>query len=194
VDASQANDWEGQLVALQVELDLEALMCSAPSSQDPVEFAWRVHSALDSWTGKVDTKASITLAIEGVALGFVVSLSEKGRRFYDLHGASSAWFSVGLLLLLAALLAAALVVMPQLNRRSARRDWRTNTIYFGHLRHWDPDDLAQMIAAQPQTHKQLARQLVAMADIAWRKHSRLQVSLLLLMLASGCLLISTLIV
>jgi hypothetical protein len=149
-----------------------------------------VHSALDSWTGKVDTKASIALAIEGAALGYVISLSDKNRRFASLRGAESWYYGVGVALLLASLLCAALVVMPQLNRRRSRKEWRDNMIYFGHLRHWDADDLAQALSSARPDEKQLARQLVAMSRIAWRKHSRLQASVALLILASGCLLIA----
>lgn len=161
-----------------------------PNSQDPVEFAWRVHAALDSWTGKVDAKASITLAIEGAALGFVVSLSDKGRRFTDLHGLSLYLFTAGLVLLLAALVAAALVVMPQLSRRQTRQEWRTNMIYFGHLRHWDPEELARAITSRPPIDKLLARQLVVMSKIAWRKHSQLQLSIILLIMSSACLVLA----
>lgn len=168
-------------------------MSSASSSQDPVEFAWRVHTALDSWTGKVDTKASIALALEGAALGFVVSLSEEGQRFADLHGAPSHWFQAGLVLLFGALLSAALVVMPQLKRRKSRREWQGNMIYFGHLRHWDPDELAEALKHNQQNEKQLARQLVAMSQVAWRKHSRLQVSLVLFILSSASLVVAGLI-
>src|SRR3954454_8490903 len=62
---------------VQVELVGEAL--TSPPRSDPyggLDFAWRVHGALDAWTGKVDTKASITLAIESAVLGFVLTLSK----------------------------------------------------------------------------------------------------------------------
>ena len=178
------------MAALQIALDLAAVTASDPPPQDPVEFAWRVHTALDSWTGKVDTKASIALAIEGAALGFVVSLSDKGRRFANLHGAPLRWFDIGLILLLTSMLSAALVVMPQLRRRKSRREWRTNMIYFGHLRHWDPDALAHALQTNPQTEHQLSRQLVTMSQVAWRKHARLQWSIVLLVLAAVCLVLA----
>jgi len=163
---------------LQVKLALEAV---TPNKSDDtagaLDFAWRVHTALDSWTGKVDAKASITLAIESAILGFVISLSKKGERFAGLSGASEHWYNAGLVCLLAAVLCALLVVFPQLKRRKSKREWHGNMIYFGHLRHWDPDDLAMALKSKRADEKQLARQLVTMSEIAWRKHARLQWSI-----------------
>ena len=68
---------------LHIELDVEAVSGSTSEDPDPsdgAEFAWKVHDALDSWTAKVDIKASIVLAIEAALAGFVITLSEKGGR------------------------------------------------------------------------------------------------------------------
>lgn len=154
------------------------------------EYGWRVHGALDSWTGKVDTKASIALAIEAAVFGFVISLSEEHKRLADLHGAEQCFYRVGSSFILMSTLCALLVVAPQLNRRASSRDWRTNTIYFGHLRHWDPADLARTLRDRRTDEEQLARQLVAMSKIAWRKHALLQWSLGLLVAGTVCLLIA----
>lgn len=156
-------------------------------SHGGLDFAWRVHGALDSWTGKVDTKASITLAIESAVLGFVLSLSKKGERLAGLHGAGDLAYHIGIGCLVAAVLAALLVVMPQLNRRDAKRDWRNGTIYFGHLRRWKPADLAKELKTSQVYEDQLAAQLVAMSKIAWKKHARLQWSVGFLMLGAACL-------
>jgi hypothetical protein len=136
--------------------------------QRGIEFGWRVHGALDAWTGKVDTKASIALALESAVFGFVVTLTERGKQFADLHGASQRWYYVGAALVLAAVLLSGLVVLPQLNRRKARREWKSGMIYFGHLRHWDPKELATALEREELYEEQLARQLVAMSKIAWR--------------------------
>lgn len=154
-----------------------------------LEFAWRVHAALDSWTGKVDTKASIALAIESAIFGFVVTLSKRGERFADLHAADLALYRIGVGFLLLSILLSLLVVMPQLNRRESRRIWRTNKIYFGHLRHWDPTELAKELRKPSATEQQLAQQLVTMSKIAWRKHARLQWSLAALVAGATSLLI-----
>lgn len=159
---------------------------------DPRDFAWRVHGALDTWTGRVDTKASIVLAVESAAFAFVVTQSDPGKRFNDLHGAAYWFYLVGIVALLAAILLALRVVMPQLKRRQSAKTWRKNMIYFGHLRHWDPDDLARALERGAQPEAQLARQLVAMSTIAWKKHARLQWSLGLLVAAMALLGLSVL--
>jgi hypothetical protein len=78
--------------------------------------------------------------------------------------------------------------MPQLNRREAKRDWRKGMIYFGHLRHWSPADLAKQLTRKQVYEEQLAAQLVAMSRIAWKKHARLQWSVGFLILGAAFLL------
>lgn len=156
--------------------------------QEALEFAWRVHGALDNWIGKVDTKASIALAIESAVFGFVVTLSQRNGPFAALTGSSRTWFHVGLAMLLIAVLLSLIVVLPQLNRRKSKKIWRSNMIYFGHLRHWEPKELATALGKQPLYQDQLAEQLVAMSKIAWRKHSWLQGSLIFLAVGVAILL------
>jgi hypothetical protein len=173
-------------------MDLDSVTSTA-DDRDPrggLDFGWRVHGALDSWTGKVDTKASITLAIESAVLGFVVTLSKDGERLARLTGASKTWYYAGLVALSAAVLSALRVVMPQLKRRRARREWRGNMIYFGHLRRWDSADLAVALRSKQVYEAQLAKQLVVMADIAWKKHARLQWSIGFLVLGAGCFVLA----
>lgn len=141
------------------------------------DFGWRVHSLLDDWTGRVDNKASIALAIESAAFAFVVTQAKKGGEFAALGDCEQWWFRAGLALMLLSILLSLLVVLPQLNRRKSAKEWRSNAIYFGHLRHWDPDDLAARLRSDKPPTDELARQMVAMSKIAWRKHSWLQASL-----------------
>jgi hypothetical protein len=172
---------------LPIKLALEAM-----SDRDGSEFAWRVHDALDSWTAKVDTKASIALAIESAAFGFVVTLSAKEEVLASLHGWRHVLYAGGLGLMLFAVVLALSVVMPQLNRRRAAREWQDNMVYFGHLRHWDAAQLAERLgdANAPEYEAQLARQLVAMSKIAWRKHAWLQWSLVSLVAAASMLVVA----
>lgn len=161
-----------------------------PAAADPAEFGWRVHGLLDNWTGKVDNKASIVLAIESAAFAFVVTQTAKGKVFADPGGVGAWVFRLGLVLLLVAIALALLVVLPQLNRRQSTKDWANNSIYFGHLRHWDSDDLAKQLPDQAaHQREQLAEQMVAMSKIAWRKHIWLQGSLTTLAAAVVLLLI-----
>jgi hypothetical protein len=175
---------------LQVELDVEAVSQGDPKeleASDGTDFAWKVHDALDSWTAKVDTKASIVLAIEAALAGFVITLSGKGGRLAGLRGYRGNLDRVGLIFLIASVLLSLAVVWPQLGRWKARQNWSSNMIYFGHLRRWDPDKLAAELADGKPTVPQLALQLVTMSKINWRKHAWLQWSLLCLVVGSGLL-------
>jgi hypothetical protein len=180
---------------LQVELAVEAMTPerekTPPRHDEVVDYAWRVHGALDSWTGKVDTKASIALAIEIAVLGFVVAQADPEKRFHDLSGGNLHWYRAAIVLMLLAVLLSLFVVTPQLNRRRSRREWRRNTIFFGHLRHWDPQELAAKLREDRLQEEQLARQLVAMSKIAWRKHASLQWSLVTFALGTACLVLAT---
>ncbi len=171
-------------------MDVEAVSEITSAGHEDVggsEFAWKVHDALDSWTAKVDTKASIVLALEIALVGFVVTLSGKGGRLSALHGFKVDLSRAGVTILTASVLLSLAVVMPQLGRREAKRNWSSNMIYFGHLRRWDPDTLAETLAEGAPSLSQLALQLVTMSKINWRKHAWLQWSLLCLVVGTGLL-------
>ncbi len=51
---------------------------------EAIAFAWRVHGAQESWTAKVDIKASIVLALDGVVLAAVITGHNKGGVFSQL--------------------------------------------------------------------------------------------------------------
>jgi hypothetical protein len=143
------------------------------------DFGWRVHDALGDWTGRVDVKASIVLSLEVAVFGFVVAMARPGGPWSLPVGSASGLFGAGVGVLLIAALLAAAVVFPQLRGRQAKAEWRTNYVYFGHLRRWDPTELATTIG-QVDDEVELTligRQLVRMSEIAWRKHIWLQWSM-----------------
>jgi hypothetical protein len=154
-----------------------------------LDTAWRTHDALRDWTGKVDAKASFALTIETAVLGASVALSSKDGLLSHLHERALASYRTGLGLLGFAVLAAVGAVIPQVRRRPIKREWRDNFIFFGHLRHWKPDELAAAWVARDVT-KVLARQAVAMSKIAWRKHRLLQVSLVAAILGTAALVVA----
>jgi hypothetical protein len=159
---------------------------------DRVGFAWKVHDALDAWTSKVDSKASIVLAVETGVLGLIASFSKDGP-LSSLQGASVNLFRLGILLIVAAIVMAGGAVFPQLKRFKVRSEWVENSIYFGHLRHWDSGKLAERLQARTEglSLEELARQHVTMAHIAWSKHSYLQMSMISLPIGVLLVFIST---
>jgi hypothetical protein len=153
-------------------MDLEAM-----SVPDPVETAWKIHTALSDWTGKVDAKASFALTIESAALAVIVGLSGADHRFGNLRGFwQNAPFWGGVFLLGLSALAAVSVVAPRIRANSVEPEWADNFIYFGHLKFWQPDQLEQALK-DTDPLPALSRQLVVMSRIAWTKHRRVQVSL-----------------
>lgn len=156
---------------------------------EAIETAWKIHSALADWTGKVDAKASFALAAESAAIVVTVNLSTAGRalgRFTE-FGQFAAFF-VGVGALLAAAGMAILAVTPRLRRTHLDDEWRSNFIYFGHLKNWDQDQLASALR-QYSPLPMLATQLSNMGKIAWRKHRLVQLSLMMATFATVVLLL-----
>lgn len=151
-----------------------------------IDFAWRVHVALQEWTKAVDQKASIILVFSAA----LATLA--GREVFDvdggLHDASGtklwvvrtmgASFAVSVLLSIS-------VVLPRLRRGIAKREAPRGLVYFGHLRHRSVEDIERHLRQldDDEARAQLARQLSATADIAWRKHAQLQAAMVVLILA-----------
>ena len=145
------------------------------ATDDAVETAWRIHDALADWTGKVDAKASFALTLESAVLGALAAFSGTGHRFGHLHGAlPKTLFWLGVLLLGLSAVVSALVVVPRLAGQDGGTP-RTNFVYFGDLRLWDPELLATRLT-DTSPLQSLTRQLVVMSRIAWIKHRRVQLS------------------
>lgn len=177
--AGTADPAAGTGPADQSDGSLPADRNDGAGTADPVDTAWRIHQALSDWTGQVDAKASFVLSIESAALAVVVGLSGADHRFGQLRGFwAQLLFWSGVAVLVLALLAAVSVVAPRTRANQLRGEWRSNFIYFGHLRHWRPEELAaQLRRADPLPA--LTRQLVIMSEIAWQKHRKVQNSFVL---------------
>jgi hypothetical protein len=145
---------------------------------DPEERAWRVHAAIVDWTGKADTKASFALTIESALLGFVIAFARQDQRQLDDQSQAVGLLGAVLVFLGLAILISATVVIPYLRSRPLKPEAPHNYIYFGHLRHWEPDDLAEELRSGDPLEA-LTRQMVNMSEIAWSKHRRIQASLAL---------------
>jgi len=156
------------------------------TNSDGVDAAWRIHQAQTDWTGKVDAKASFIFAIASASMATAVALSVNGRVFHDI---SHTWLKIGywlgLACLLCGVLLASLVVVPRLRRSTAlKNESKNNFIYFGHLRHWTPEEL-EVALKQNDILSVLSRQLVIMAGIAWKKHRWAQWALRFTLLGAG---------
>lgn len=145
---------------------------------NPVETAWRIHAALADWTGKVDVKAGFALTLESAALGVIVALAKADHHPAQVDGvAPRILFWLGAALLGVAAIASVSVVSPRL-RAGQPRDPREHFVYFGDLRHWDPERLAETLTTTSPLNA-LTSQLVDMSEIVWAKHRRVRQSLLL---------------
>lgn len=156
------------------------------------ETAWRIHSALCDWTGKVDSKASFLSAIETGVLAGVIALAANGSYLSKLHGRwQLGLFWTGVALLVGSIIGALWVVMPYLRRSYLADEQPTNFVFFGHLKSWKPEELAEALG-RDDPMPVLSRQLVNMANIAWKKHRRLQFSILGTVTGSGLISLAAL--
>jgi Family of unknown function (DUF5706) len=168
----------------------------APPTLDPkaeaIENAWLIHGSIVAWTANVDQKASFSLAIESAVLVAVGGFTKSGSLYGDLDRSRELVpYSVGVALLVLAVICAGSVVKPRLRSRRTRLESHDNFIYFGHLRHWDADRLSSMLRSADMLAA-LSQQLVAMSDIAWRKHRSVQISLWLGFCGFGSLCVAAL--
>lgn len=164
------------------------------TNPDPVDTAWKIHSALTDWTGKVDTKASFTLTIETALLAGVATLYGSDRALSGLQGWRSIVSGVGVAFLACAMLSAVAVVIPRLRRkRNLKAEAEAgNFIYFGHLRHLEPETIGNFIT-NAEMLPVLAYQHHKMADIAWTKHRLVQVSMGMAVIGIGLVAVAALI-
>lgn len=154
------------------------------SQAEAIETAWRIHTVIVDWTGKVDSKASFALAIESALLVAIVTLTADGRRLSDLSGVcENGFFWAGVACIIAAVIAAVFVVRPRLRQKSLKAEAPDNFIFFGHLKHWDAAELATELPKRDMLPL-LTRQLVRMSEIAWEKHIAMQWSVLLAFIGS----------
>lgn len=150
-----------------------------------IETGWRIHGALCDWTGKVDSKATFLSAIDVAVLAGIVALRGDGHQLADLRGAwQNAAFAAGSSFLVLATFLVLMVVTPQLGKSKLfQSEAEENFIFFGHLKHWDPEQLAAALKDR-NPMPTLSRQLVVMSKIAWRKHRLLQASVWFTVLGS----------
>lgn len=154
----------------------------------PVEFAWRVHAAQETWTAKVDAKAAIVLSLETAVLVILLAAEAPHRLLGQLTGWRSAFAGLGIGVYIMAMVLAAVAVIPLMGpTKKHRAEYGRNTIYFGHLRHWRHEDLNQWLSRMSQEDElaQLSRQLIELSRRNWHKHRSLQLSMLTALFGSA---------
>jgi hypothetical protein len=140
--------------------------------------AWRIHGAVVDWTGKVDSKAAFSLTANSALLGAILTLSGSHRALAHLQGKAEVFYWNGFGVTAVAALFALYVVRPRLRSKKVKAEASENFIYFGHVRHWKADDLAEALTTKAMLPV-LSRQLVNMSEIAWLKHRLVQWSMTL---------------
>ena len=156
-----------------------------PGHTEAIDFAWRAHNAQEAWTARVDTKASILLALEGGSLFAILSANNQAGALRSLDGLPQVLEIIGATVVFLSVFASAAAVFPMLGSVSQhKRDHINNAVYFGHVRHWHADDLGRYLMARDSVDSiaTLSTQLVAMSKRNWAKHRLVQASLLLAVL------------
>ncbi|WP_433402558.1 Pycsar system effector family protein [Streptomyces sp. CA-146814] len=146
-----------------------------PDASAALDNAWRIHTSVAEWTGRVDVKASVVLTLEIAILAGLVTVSTEGDM--RMTGVRLVLLLAGACLLVAAVVSAVLVLMPRMRARKVRDEVAADFVYFGHLRLWDPVRLAE--ALQQDVLPVVTRSIVVNSDIAWRKHWLLRLSIVL---------------
>ncbi|MFB7915278.1 Pycsar system effector family protein [Streptomyces sp. NPDC056061] len=154
-------------------------MSQEESRAEAAKVAWQIHASLHETTRTVDAKASFALAMESAALAGIAALSGTGHSLHHVSGFAGAVLWVGVALIGIAAVLAVLVVIPRHNGQGrSPQPGQDEFLFYGHLRHWAPDDLAQRLAGADPLPT-LSSQIVVMSAIAWTKHKRVQQSLVL---------------
>lgn len=161
-----------------------------PDRSAAIDDAWKIHQSIVDWTGKVDQKASFALAFESAIVASVLALSTEDRALSKLSGWTELTpYWLGVVGLGAAIVFAVAVVTPSLRSRKINAEADSNYIFFGHLREWSPEKLQRTLETG-DILPVLSRQLVVTSGIAWRKHRRLQISLLLAVIGTSLICLS----
>lgn len=154
----------------------------SPPEQRGIEFAWKVHTAQESWTARVDGKAALYLATQTAVLAAMFASFGHNKPLEGLDGANLYAAIVGTVLSVVAVLVAGCAVIPMMKKTPALKEAAPdNFIYFGHLRHWKAADLRERLGRLTASEEldQLSLQLIALSKRNWAKHWLLRAALVL---------------
>lgn len=157
-----------------------------PPDTAGIEFGWKVHAAIQDWTRGVDAKASIALvATAGIGLFAGKEVFGADGSLHASHGGQLWAVRIMALGFLIAGAFALWAVVPNLKRKRTKELAHAGLVYFGHLRTRSERDIEAALSTltRQEVLRQLASQIHATSDVAWKKHVRLQGAL-------GCLAIA----
>ncbi|MFC9694666.1 Pycsar system effector family protein [Kribbella sp. NPDC056951] len=149
-----------------------ANQATQPVEDGDLTRAQKVHDLVAGSIGKADAKAGFVATLNTAVLAGVVALVQLDH----LGTAGRILVSLGLVLMVAALLCAVAVVLPILRARHTKHG-AGSVLYFGTVRHYTPDELADRLAAE-DTVREVCAQSVILSRLSWRKHRLLQASML----------------
>ncbi|MEV4630436.1 Pycsar system effector family protein [Micromonospora sp. NPDC049523] len=142
---------------------------------EAVKLAWQFHQSVVESTAKADTKASVVLTLHAALLAAILTVLSGTPTVA--HGALTL-ASVAMLVL--AIVIAGAAIFPRLDRRGNAAPYTVGIGYFGALRSGTASELAQVLVSEPDDDQLvlICQQVIAVARIAWRKHTLLQASML----------------
>ncbi|MFI5710984.1 Pycsar system effector family protein [Kribbella sp. NPDC051620] len=170
-DADDALSAASELYRLR-RAQVHATLALAPVSDGELAKAQKVYDSVAGSIGKADAKAGFVATLNTAVLAGVVALVHLNR----LGNAGRVLVALGVALMVAALLCAVAVVLPILRARHTKHG-SGNVLYFGTVRHYTPDELADRLAGE-DTAREMCAQAVVLSRLSWIKHRLLQVAML----------------
>jgi pycsar effector protein len=171
-DADDALSEASELYRLRRAQVHATLALVPPVDAGELVKAQKVHDSVVGSIGKADAKAGFVATLNTAVLAGVVALVQLDQ----LGAAGRVLLSVGVALMVAALLCAVAVVLPILRARHTKHG-SGNVLYFGTVRHYTPEELADRLETE-DTAREMFAQAVVLSRLSWIKHRLLQVAML----------------
>jgi hypothetical protein len=171
-DADDALSAASELYRLRRAQVHATLALAQPGDDGELAKAQKVHDSVAGSIGKADAKAGFVATLNTAVLAGVVALVQ----LEQIGTAGRVLVSLGLALMVAALLCAVAAVLPILRARHTRHG-AGNVLYFGTVRHYSPEELADRLTTE-DTAREMCAQAVVLSRLSWIKHRLLQAAMI----------------
>jgi hypothetical protein len=171
-DADDALSAASELYRLRRAQIHATLALAQPDVDVDLAKAQKVHDSVAGSIGKADAKAGFVATLNTAVLAGVVALVHLDR----LGAVGRGLVAVGVTLMVAALMCAVAVVLPILRARHTKHG-AGSVLYFGTVRHYNSEELADRLAGV-DTAREMCAQAVVLSRLSWIKHRLLQVAML----------------